>query len=183
MVRGKVYQSTDALVRLVALLVRHIGETSSPTPKVNLLNKFLGIVAGLLIQDHEMQKGDFQQLPFHRLFIMLFYDLNVSDPIYETIAMQVSMSLVAIKHVFHYSVFLSMMNTLISLLHSEPAKNALVEKGILRQTYKVINNKPQVCALGCVANLKITFPDSHWIQQHTPHPLPKQGPGLCLCLA
>ena len=90
MVRGKVYQSTDALVRLVALLVRHIGESASPTPKVNLLNKFLGIVAGLLIQDHDMQKSDFQQLPFHRLFIMLFYDLNVSDPIYETIAMQVS---------------------------------------------------------------------------------------------
>jgi len=90
MVRGKVYQSTDALVRLVALLVRHIGENSSPTPKVNLLNKFLGIVAGILIQDHDMQKSDFQQLPFHRLFIMLFYDLNVSDPIYESISMQVS---------------------------------------------------------------------------------------------
>jgi len=61
----------------------------STTPKINLLNKFLGIVAGLLIQDHEQQKTDFQQLPFHRLFIMLFYDLNNSDPVFESITMQI----------------------------------------------------------------------------------------------
>lgn len=79
----------DSLVRLVALLIKNIGETVAIQPKVNILNKFLGIVAGILIQDHDVQKGDFQQLPFHRLFIMLFYDLNMSDPIFEAIGMQV----------------------------------------------------------------------------------------------
>lgn len=87
LVRSKCYQSVDALVRLVALLIRHIGD--SPQPKVNLMNKFLGIVAGVLIQEHELQKTDFQQLPFHRMFMMLFYDLNTQDPVFETIAMQV----------------------------------------------------------------------------------------------
>ncbi len=89
LVRGKCYQSVDALVRLVALLIKNIGDTVSVQPKVNILNKFLGIVAGILIQDHEVQKNDFQQLPFHRLFIMLFYDLNTSDPVFEAIGMQV----------------------------------------------------------------------------------------------
>lgn len=90
LVRGKCYQSVDALVRLVALLIKNIGDTAvSVQPKVNILNKFLGIVAGILIQDHDVQKSDFQQLPFHRLFIMLFYDLNTPDPVFEAIGMQV----------------------------------------------------------------------------------------------
>lgn len=76
-------------MRLVALLIRHIGDNSTTQPKINLLNKFLGIVAGLLIQDHDIQKQDFQQLPFHRLFIMLFQDLNQSDPVFDTIGTQV----------------------------------------------------------------------------------------------
>jgi CCR4-NOT transcription complex subunit 1 len=94
LVRTKCYQSVDALVRLVALLIRHIGDSATIQPKMNLLNKFLGIVAGLLIQDHEMQKNDFQQLPFHRLFIMLFQDLNQSDPVFDLIGMQVIFCLI-----------------------------------------------------------------------------------------
>jgi CCR4-NOT transcription complex subunit 1 len=91
LVRGKCYQSVDALVRLVALLIRNIGDTVAVQPKINLLNKFLGIVAGLLIQDHELQKTDFQQLPFHRLFIMLFQDLNhQNDPVIDAIGGQVN---------------------------------------------------------------------------------------------
>jgi len=77
----------------VALLIRNIGDTVSVQPKINLLNKFLGIVAGLLIQDHDLQKTEFQQLPFHRLFIMLFQDLSQPDPVIETISMQVRSNL------------------------------------------------------------------------------------------
>jgi hypothetical protein len=33
---------------------------------VNLLNKVLGIVAGVLLIDHEVRKKDFQQVPYHR---------------------------------------------------------------------------------------------------------------------
>lgn len=95
--RTKCYQSVDALVRLVSLLIRHIGDTTSTQsqtqPKINLLNKFLGIVAGLLIQDHDIQKQEFQQLPFHRIFIMLFQDLNQSDAVFDTIAMQVMLNI------------------------------------------------------------------------------------------
>jgi CCR4-NOT transcription complex subunit 1 len=30
------------------------------------LNKVLGIVAGVLLIDHEVRKKDFQQVPYHR---------------------------------------------------------------------------------------------------------------------
>ncbi|ODN04366.1 CCR4-NOT transcription complex subunit 1 [Orchesella cincta] len=103
LVRGKCYQSVDALVRLVALLIKNIGDTVAVQPKVNILNKFLGIVAGILIQDHEVQKNDFQQLPFHRLFIMLFYDLNMSDPVFEAIGMQILAGFSNILHILNPS--------------------------------------------------------------------------------
>ncbi len=35
---------------------------------MNLLNKVLGIVAGVLLIDHEVRKKDFQQVPYHRYF-------------------------------------------------------------------------------------------------------------------
>lgn len=50
----------------------------------------LGIVVGVLLQDHEIQTTDFHQLPYHRILITLFLDLNTPDPILETINYPVS---------------------------------------------------------------------------------------------
>ena len=49
----------------------------------------LGIVAGVLLQDHEVRYTEFHQLPFHRIFIMLFIELNAPEHILESINYQV----------------------------------------------------------------------------------------------
>ncbi|XP_055890770.1 CCR4-NOT transcription complex subunit 1-like isoform X2 [Biomphalaria glabrata] len=97
MIRAKCFHTLDAFVRLIALLVKHSGETNTVT-KINLLNKVLGIMAGVLLQDHEVRYTEFQQLPYHRIFIMLFIELNAPEPILEAINFQV---LTAFCHVFH----------------------------------------------------------------------------------
>lgn len=97
-VRAKCFHTLDAFVRLVALLVKHSGDTANTFTKTNLLNKVLGIVAGVLLQDHEVRQTDFQQLPYHRIFIMLFIELNAPDLILENINFQV---LTAFCNTFH----------------------------------------------------------------------------------
>ncbi|RZF38916.1 hypothetical protein LSTR_LSTR005163 [Laodelphax striatellus] len=77
--RNKIFHTLDAFVKLIALLV-------------------LGIVAGVLLQDHEGHQLEFQQLPYHRLFIMLFLELNSPEPILEAISYQV---LMAFCHTLH----------------------------------------------------------------------------------
>ena len=89
LVRAKCFHTLDAYVRLITLLVKHSGETANTVTKVNLLNKVLGIVAGVLLIDHEVRKTDFQQVPYHRIFIMLFLELNSPDQILENINFQV----------------------------------------------------------------------------------------------
>ncbi|XP_049786692.1 CCR4-NOT transcription complex subunit 1 isoform X4 [Schistocerca cancellata] len=98
MVRAKCFHTLDAFVRLIALLVKHSGDASNTTTKINLLNKVLGIVAGVLLQDHDNRLADFQQLPYHRIFIMLFLELNAPEPILEAINFQV---LTAFCHTMH----------------------------------------------------------------------------------
>ena len=49
----------------------------------------LGIVAGVSIQDHTVRQQEFQQLPYHRIFIMLFIELNAPEHILENINFQV----------------------------------------------------------------------------------------------
>ena len=49
-------------------------------------------MAGVLLIDHEVRKTDFQQVPYHRIFIMLFLELNSPDPIIENINYQVCSS-------------------------------------------------------------------------------------------
>ncbi|XP_014599934.1 PREDICTED: CCR4-NOT transcription complex subunit 1 isoform X1 [Polistes canadensis] len=97
-VRAKCFHSLDAFVRLVALLVKHSGDTTNTHTKINLLNKVLGIVAGVLLQDHEMRGTDFQQLPYHRIFIMLFLELCAPEPVLEAVNYQV---LTAFCHTLH----------------------------------------------------------------------------------
>lgn len=89
LVRAKCFHTLDAYVRLITLLVKHSGETANTVTKVNLLNKVLGIVAGVLLIDHEVRGTGFQQVPYHRIFIMLFLELNSPDPILENINFQV----------------------------------------------------------------------------------------------
>ncbi|XP_046333509.2 CCR4-NOT transcription complex subunit 1-like isoform X5 [Haliotis rufescens] len=98
LIRAKCFHTLDAFVRLIALLVKHSGDTTNTVTKINLLNKVLGIVAGVLLQDHEVRYTEFQQLPYHRIFIMLFIELNAPEPILESINFQV---LAAFCHVFH----------------------------------------------------------------------------------
>ena len=49
----------------------------------------LGFVAEVLLIDHDVRATDFQQVPYHRIFIMLFQELNAPDQILETINFQV----------------------------------------------------------------------------------------------
>ena len=57
-----VFNLQDAYVRLITLLVKHSGETQNTITKVNLLNKVLGIVAGVLLIDHDVRHTGFQQV-------------------------------------------------------------------------------------------------------------------------
>jgi len=45
---------------------------------------------GVLLQDHDVQATDFHQLPYHRILITLFLDLNAPDPVLESINYPVS---------------------------------------------------------------------------------------------
>lgn len=98
LVRTKCFHTLDAFVRLIALLVKHSGDASNTNTKINLLNKVLGIVAGVLLQDHDNRLVEFQQLPYHRIFIMLFLELNTPEPVLEAINYQV---LTAFCHTLH----------------------------------------------------------------------------------
>lgn len=85
LLKPKCYHTLDAFVRLVALLVKHSGDANNTTTKIHLLNKVLGIVAGCLLQDHDTRGTEFQQLPYQRIFTMLFLELNAPEPVLEAI--------------------------------------------------------------------------------------------------
>ncbi|XP_064641680.1 CCR4-NOT transcription complex subunit 1-like isoform X3 [Lineus longissimus] len=96
LIRAKCFHTLDAFVRLIALLVKHSGDAANPVTKINLLNKVgraaaivLGIVAGVLLQDHEVRNTEFQQLPYHRIFIMLFIELNAPELVLDSINFQI----------------------------------------------------------------------------------------------
>ncbi|VVC27811.1 Hypothetical protein CINCED_3A013043 [Cinara cedri] len=97
-VRAKLFHTIDAYVKLIVLLVKHSGDATAITTKTNLLNKVLGIVVGVLLQDHDVQATDFHQLPYHRILITLFLDLNAPDPVLESINYPI---LAAFCHTFH----------------------------------------------------------------------------------
>lgn len=96
--KTKIFQWIDAFVRLIALIVKHSGETGNSTTKINLLNKILGIIVGVLLQDQEHHGTSFQQLGYHRLFIMLFLELSAPEPILENISLNV---VTAFCHTYH----------------------------------------------------------------------------------
>lgn len=96
--KTKIFQWIDAYVRLIALLVKHSGESGNSSTKLNLLNKVLGIVVGILLQDQDVHGTGFQQLGYHRIFIMLFLELTAHDPVLENIILSV---ITAFCHTFH----------------------------------------------------------------------------------
>lgn len=98
LVRAKCFHTLDAYVRLITLLVKHSGETQNTVTKVNLLNKVLGIVAGVLLIDHDVRNTDFQQVPYHRIFIMLFLELNSPNQILAAINFQVLLAYTNMLH-------------------------------------------------------------------------------------
>ncbi|XKL59833.1 hypothetical protein PGB90_000849 [Kerria lacca] len=80
--RMKVFQTLDAFVKLIALLVKHSGDSANTNTKLNLLNKVL----------------EFQQLPYHRIFSMLFIELNSTDQVLESMNYPI---LQAFSHTMH----------------------------------------------------------------------------------
>ncbi|XP_063970716.1 CCR4-NOT transcription complex subunit 1-like isoform X2 [Lytechinus pictus] len=101
--RAKCFQTLDAFVRLIALLVKHSGDATNPVTKINLLNKVLGIVAGVLLQDHEVRQTEFHQLAYHRIFSMLLLELNAPEQILEAINFQVMSAFCNALHVLRPS--------------------------------------------------------------------------------
>lgn len=101
--RNKCFLSLDAYVRLIALLVKLSGDQANPTTKVNLLNKVLGIIAGVLVQDHERRGSEFRQVAYHRMFLMLFLELTAPEPILEVFSFQTLMAFCNTLHALHPS--------------------------------------------------------------------------------
>ncbi|XP_059059892.1 CCR4-NOT transcription complex subunit 1-like isoform X2 [Achroia grisella] len=87
--KEKFYTMCDSFIKLVSLLIKNTAESGNPTPKLNLLNKILGVIAGWILLDHEEQGVNFQQLPYHRLLIILFLDMNMAEPVLESMNYQV----------------------------------------------------------------------------------------------
>lgn len=87
--REKFYTMCDSFIKLVSLLIKNTADSGNPTPKLNLLNKILGIIVGWLLQDHDDQGTNFQQLPYHRLLLILFLDMNMAEPVLESMNYQV----------------------------------------------------------------------------------------------
>uniref|UniRef100_H2YFJ6 CCR4-NOT transcription complex subunit 1 n=1 Tax=Ciona savignyi TaxID=51511 RepID=H2YFJ6_CIOSA len=98
LVRAKCFHTLDAFVRLITLLVKHSGDAVNSVTKINLLNKVLGIVVGVLLQDHETRQTEYHQMPYHRIFIMLFYELNAPEHVLESINFQ---TLTAFTNTYH----------------------------------------------------------------------------------
>lgn len=57
--------------------------------KYGFVFQILGIIAGCLLQDHEEHGTNFQQLPYHRLLLILFLDMNMAEPVLESMNYQV----------------------------------------------------------------------------------------------
>ena len=81
-VRTKCFHTLDAFTHLIVMLVKHSGSSSAQTgaasettAKLNLLNKVLTIIAGVANQDQDLRQGEFQHLPYYRIFALLFMEL------------------------------------------------------------------------------------------------------------
>lgn len=55
-------------------------------------------MVGILLKDQDIHKTGFQQLGYHRIFIMLFLELSAQDPVLENIMMSVSKTICIFKN-------------------------------------------------------------------------------------
>ncbi|KAK3588145.1 hypothetical protein CHS0354_012204 [Potamilus streckersoni] len=72
--------------RMLALLVK---QSRGDANKIYMLDKVLGIVAGVLLRDHEVMHTALKQVSYHKIFIGLFLELSAEEPILENISLEV----------------------------------------------------------------------------------------------
>lgn len=97
--RQMCYQRLDAFVKLIILLVRHSGDLTQHANKINLFNKVLGLIAGCLIHNHEMKLGQFEPMPFHRLFYMLLFEATLPENSLDPIMFPIMQAFVNVFHI------------------------------------------------------------------------------------
>ncbi|CAF0914580.1 unnamed protein product [Brachionus calyciflorus] len=97
--RQACYQRLDAFVKLIILLVKHSGDQTNHVNKINLFNKVLGLIAGCLLYDQESKLGQFEPMPFHRLFFMLLFEANLPENNLEPIIYHVLQAFVNVYHI------------------------------------------------------------------------------------
>ncbi|KAA3679917.1 CCR4-NOT transcription complex subunit 1 [Paragonimus westermani] len=92
--RVAAYVELDAYARLISIIVRRSGGEQSDhsntkasylSVSITLLNKVLGIIAGTLLQEHEVRRDCFHPMPFERILIMLFVELHSTSPPLSTL--------------------------------------------------------------------------------------------------
>ncbi|KAL3318429.1 CCR4-NOT transcription complex subunit 1 [Cichlidogyrus casuarinus] len=78
------YAELDAYARLMACLIKRCGVKPSTAEqevqmKIQMLNKILGLIAGMLLQENEVRREMFHCMPFQRIINMLFLELISSS--------------------------------------------------------------------------------------------------------
>ncbi|KAL3112675.1 hypothetical protein niasHT_013711 [Heterodera trifolii] len=87
-VRQRCYYTLDAFTKLTCLMVKY-SDGQHHSTKVNLLKKILAILTTALNNDHEQQKFAFNGLPFHRILVIMFNELTSSDPVLDSIQLNI----------------------------------------------------------------------------------------------
>lgn len=112
-INSRVYQALDAYARLIVLLIKHVSESDIETLKLevantnssvddlikcdkakNMTTNALSVVALLLNARHAIEKSEFNQRPFCRIFSTILNDLALFEkffgPIYDIIICSIS---------------------------------------------------------------------------------------------
>jgi len=76
--RRMVYESTDALSKLVTVIIRRFSK--SVKANVVWIYKFFAFVTDVVRRDHQEKQLAFKALPYHRLMIMFFMDICEPNP-------------------------------------------------------------------------------------------------------
>ncbi|THD18886.1 Stromal interaction molecule [Fasciola hepatica] len=75
--RVAAYIELDAYTRLISIAIKRGGvQAEQPNFKVVLLNNVLGITAEMLLQEHRVRRDWFYTMPFERILIILFVELQ-----------------------------------------------------------------------------------------------------------
>ena len=74
----------DCIIDSFCLLWQPDSKRTSITVCYYLL-QVLGIIGNVLLQDHEVRKSEFHQLPYQRMFVILLLELNAPEPVLDAI--------------------------------------------------------------------------------------------------